>query len=125
MDASVLVAVFNNEPYNKTIPTKFDTAVITTFNLAEAVNSILVKKGGDVGMLWNFIGNFVQNHYPLDDDLSYRALAMTEFSKPLGLSLGDRYCLALAQKLRIPVYTGDRAWQKLEEQLGITVKLIR
>lgn len=125
MDASALLAVFNNEEYDPILPKLFDSAVVTTFNLAEAVNSILVKKGGDVTLLWNFIGNFVQNHYPLDDDLSYLALEMTVLSKPLGLSLGDRYCLALAQKLQVPVYTADRAWKKLEDKLGIGIKLIR
>jgi len=32
-------------------------------------------------------------------------------TKTLGLSLGDRVCLALAQDLDCPVLTADRAWE--------------
>ncbi|MEN9488571.1 MAG: hypothetical protein RL494_836 [Bacteroidota bacterium] len=125
MDASVLLAVFNNEPYGEEIPALFDNAVITTFNLAEAVNSVLVKKGGDEMIIWNYLGNFVQYHYPLDDELSFEVIKMTKLTKPLGLSLGDRYCIALGKVLNIPIYTADRAWKQLEENLNVTIELIR
>jgi PIN domain nuclease of toxin-antitoxin system len=41
----------------------------------------------------------------------------------LGLSLGDRACLALALELNAPVYTADRAWKNLN--LGIRIHVIR
>lgn len=40
-----------------------------------------------------------------------------------GLSLGDRYCLALAQRLGVPVLTADRAWSSLS--VGVPVTVIR
>ena len=94
-------------------------------NLAEAVNSVLVKKGGDEMIIWNYLGNFVQYHYPLDDELSFEVIKMTKLTKPLGLSLGDRYCIALGKVLNIPIYTADRAWKQLEENLNVTIELIR
>jgi ribonuclease VapC len=42
---------------------------------------------------------------------------------PLGLSLGDRACLALAILLRLPIYTSDRVWKKLA--LGVEIRLLR
>lgn len=125
IDASVLLAVFNSEPHHPEVLSLFDNAAITTFNLAEAVNSVLIKKGGNEDILWNFLGNFVQTHIPLDDDLSIAALKLTKVSKPYGLSLGDRYCLALGQILNVPVYTADKVWKELEEHTGVTVNLIR
>lgn len=125
MDASVLLAVFFNEPYNDDVPALFDNAVISTFNLAEAVNSILIKKGGNEDLLWNYLGNFVQNHYPIDDTLSYEAIKLTKLTKASGLSLGDKYCLALGKILQVPVYTADRVWQTYAEELGIKITLIR
>ena len=40
-----------------------------------------------------------------------------------GLSLGDRACLALGLRLKLPVVTADRTWAGL--QLGVTVRAIR
>lgn len=41
----------------------------------------------------------------------------------IGLSLGDRACLALAMRLKLPVLTADRIWTKLD--LGVEVRLCR
>jgi ribonuclease VapC len=40
-----------------------------------------------------------------------------------GLSICDRACLALAERLALPVVTADREWVSLD--LGVTVTLIR
>jgi PIN domain nuclease of toxin-antitoxin system len=42
-----------------------------------------------------------------------------------GISLGDSFCLALAQQAGRPVLTADRKWKELETVLGIEVSLIR
>jgi PIN domain nuclease of toxin-antitoxin system len=44
-------------------------------------------------------------------------------TRALGLSLGDRACLALAIALKAPVWTSDRSWKKLN--IGVTVHLMR
>ena len=44
-------------------------------------------------------------------------------AKALGLSLGDRACLALAQREALPVLTADRNWLKLI--IGVEIKVIR
>jgi len=41
----------------------------------------------------------------------------------VGLSLGDRACLSLAHRLRLPALTADRMWSALG--LDIDVRLIR
>lgn len=45
-------------------------------------------------------------------------------TKELGLSLGDRACLALALRLRLPVLTADRYWAELED-VQVEVQRIR
>jgi ribonuclease VapC len=40
-----------------------------------------------------------------------------------GLSLGDRACLGLALRLRVPALTADRAWSRLKS--GVKVETIR
>lgn len=44
-------------------------------------------------------------------------------TRDAGLSLGDRYGLALAGRLGVPVLTADRAWGSLS--VGVSVTVIR
>jgi ribonuclease VapC len=44
---------------------------------------------------------------------------------PGGLSLGDRYCLALAKREGIPALTAERRWPDIAAAAGVTVDLIR
>jgi PIN domain nuclease of toxin-antitoxin system len=43
--------------------------------------------------------------------------------RALGLSLGDRACLALAISTGATAYTADRAWKKLNA--GVRIEVIR
>jgi ribonuclease VapC len=43
--------------------------------------------------------------------------------RPLGLSVGDRACLALGLALKAPVYTADKSWKKV--QVGARIHVIR
>jgi ribonuclease VapC len=42
-------------------------------------------------------------------------------TRALGLSLGDRACLALGLALKAPVYTADKSWKKLKVSVRIHV----
>lgn len=56
------------------------------------------------------------------DDALVAASLYPEVSAP-GLSLGDRACLALAQRLDAPAVTADHAWALLS--LDVAVRLVR
>ena len=60
---------------------------------------------------------------PLDEPTATRVGALREATRPRGLSLGDRACIALAEKLGLPALTADHAWADLD--LGVEVVLIR
>ena len=47
----------------------------------------------------------------------------SSMTRPYGLSLGDRACLALAIQRKAAVYTTDAAWKNLN--LGIEINVIR
>lgn len=60
-----------------------------------------------------------------DFDLSQALYAgrLRAETRPFGLSLGDRACLALAAALGLPVLTTDRAWTRLD--ISVEVRLVR
>ena len=42
-----------------------------------------------------------------------------------GLSLGDRYCLALARREGVPALTAERRWPEIAAAVGVRVEVIR
>ena len=60
-----------------------------------------------------------------DHQLACETAGLLPLTKSLGLSLGDRACLALARHEGVPVLTTDRAWKNLAPKLGIDVRVIR
>lgn len=51
------------------------------------------------------------------------AASLVPATRRLGLSLGDRACLALALARKIPAVTADRSWSHL--QIGVEIRVIR
>ena len=60
---------------------------------------------------------------PFDPDDAERTATLWPQTSSLGLSLGDRACLALGICLALAVYTADRSWKRLD--IGVTVETIR
>jgi ribonuclease VapC len=123
LDASAILAILQDEPgAEKLTDEVLDRAVVSTVNLAE-VHGKLVAKGLIAGEAWahatsaaDAIEVYTSEHARLAGDLIIK-------TKPFGLSLGDRSCLALAIALKGEVYTTERAWKKLK--LGIPIHVIR
>lgn len=42
-----------------------------------------------------------------------------------GLSLGDRFCIALASRDGLPAWTADEHWQTISAAVGVKVVVIR
>lgn len=60
---------------------------------------------------------------PVDWQQVMIASELDRSGRALGLSLGDRCCLALAMVYDLPVLTADRAWAQL--RLGLKIELLR
>ncbi len=60
---------------------------------------------------------------PFGQNQAFQVGILRTATRHLGLSLGDRACLALALYKGLSVVTTDRAWQSLD--VGIKVELIR
>lgn len=126
LDASVIFAILNHEPINSNVNELLDHSIATTYNIAEVVNKMVLKKKLPHDTVWIAAESIITHPYVVDMELSRVATSFSEIiDHSYGISLGDKYCLALGKILGKPVYTADRIWKKLEKQLGITIHLIR
>jgi PIN domain nuclease of toxin-antitoxin system len=123
LDASALLALLNQEQgAQKLTPELLREATSSTVNLAE-VQTKLVREGGDPDEAWELALAPIAEAEPFNSEQAKIAGALVKETRSLGLSLGDRACLALAITLKAPVYTTDRDWKDLK--LGIRVHVIR
>lgn len=123
LDASAMLAVLNQEPGSeKLTPEMLGNAAGSTVNLAEA-HAILVSRGGDPDEAWEDALSGIHESVPFSEEQARIAGGLVAQTRSLGLSLGDRACLALALALNAPVYTADRSWKNLK--LPIRVHVLR
>ena len=57
-----------------------------------------------------------------DRETAIAAAGLLRPTAALGLSLGDRACLALARLRNVPAVTADRAWGRLDLDIAIEVR---
>ena len=123
LDASALLALLNQEAGAQHLtPELLRDATISTVNLAE-VHTKLVREGGDPDEAWELALAPICEVEPFSSEQAKTAGGLAKETRPLGLSLGDRACLALAILLKAPVYTTDKRWKNLK--LGIRIHVIR
>jgi PIN domain nuclease of toxin-antitoxin system len=121
LDASVILAIINQEPgHEKLTPEVLSEAVCCTVNLAE-VQAKLVSRGWSPGEAWEDATSPIQEAIAFTAEHAQRSGDLALQSKRLGLSLGDRACLAVAATLQCPVYTTDKAWKELKTPVKIYV----
>jgi ribonuclease VapC len=122
LDASALLAMLNGEPGGASVEPYLTEAGISSVNWSEVIQKLLAKKVITTGMQEDFqkLGLMI---LPFTTEQAELAASLWTTTKPLGLSLGDRACLALAMTLNLPVVTADRAWKTLN--LTILVQIIR
>jgi ribonuclease VapC len=98
------------------------TAFISAVSAAE-IHGKLMTEGFDRSDAWDAVVGSVQTIVPFDADQAEITGSLAPPTRSLGLSLGDRACLALGRILQLPVYTADRSWGKL--RMDVDVRLIR
>ena len=99
-------------------------AAMSAINLQEVISKCL-DKGVPAEAIPALIAALRLDVRPLDASLAMEAGMMRHATARLGLSHGDRACLALARKLGLPAVTADRAWADVAQDLGVEVVLVR
>jgi ribonuclease VapC len=122
VDSSAVLAVLLGERGNDRVVTILEGALLSTVNLVE-VHTRMISLGAVAAHVWSRIRNFNCEICPLTEEQARIAAELVTATRPYGLSLGDRACLALAIGRNATVYTTDRNWNKLD--LGIQVEVVR
>ncbi len=124
LDASALLALLLGEPGGDKVKAALDGALLCAVNLAEIV-SHYAKLGASQPDIAAMLRPLPIQVVPVDTALSYEAGMLRRLTLPGGLSLGDRYCLALARREGIPALTAERRWPDIAAAANVTVNLIR
>lgn len=122
LDASALLAMLQNEPGAEFVQKILPTSVISSVNFCEIV-SRLTRYGMPETEIRDMLELLGLEIIPFFTDQAYQSGFLTVSTKSLGLSFGDRACLALAQQLNRIALTSDKAWKSLN--IGIQIELIR
>ena len=123
LDASVLLAIIYKERgWEKMSSDTLANAAVSTVNLTE-VQGKLLTDGWSPDEAWEDATSAIAEICPFTAAHAKTAGALIAQTRPLGLSLGDRACLALALSLNAPVYTADRSWNN--RKVGVRIHVIR
>ncbi|MBM3540590.1 MAG: type II toxin-antitoxin system VapC family toxin [Alphaproteobacteria bacterium] len=122
LDASAVLAMLNGEPGEAEVRAVMGRALVSTVNLSE-VGARLVERGMTEADMAFVIGSLDAEVVAFDVIQAREAAALRPRTRALGLSLGDRACLALARLRGFPVLTADRSWASVA--VGVDIRVIR
>ena len=124
LDASALLALLLGEPGADKVKTVLDGALLGAVNLAEIV-SYYAKLGAARTDIEALLRPLPVRIVPVDAGLSFDAGMLRPLTLKGGLSLGDRYCLALARREGLPAFTAERRWPAIAAAAGVVLEMIR
>jgi ribonuclease VapC len=124
LDASAIQAFLQAEQGKERVAEALlDDATMTTVNFAEVATKYVLR--GAKARAETLEERLPVTLVPVDTDLALRSALMADLTRPAGLSLGDRICLALGQRTGQTVLTADRAWLGVADAIGVQVELVR
>jgi PIN domain nuclease of toxin-antitoxin system len=122
LDASALLALLRQEPGHQKVAAVLSQSCISAVNLAEVLGK-MVEYGKPLEEAAYQVERLRILVIAFDAEQAQIAASMLGKTRKVGLSLGDRACLALAIKTSLPAFTTDRAWEKCA--VGVKVVKIR
>jgi ribonuclease VapC len=126
LDASALLAYLNDEAGAAVVEAALEQGCfISSVNLTEVFSKVaelggkprvLAQRLEDEGILHQTL-----EVVPYTYKDSFEVATLRVVTKSLGLSLGDRVCLALGKKFGVPCLTAEHLWKKLTLKIAVTM----
>jgi len=120
LDASAILTLLNEEPGKDKVEGVLSRSSMSDVNYTEVLAKLLeaglsvTEATESVGLLGVEIVNF-------DADMARLTAQLRTMTRKLGLSLGDRSCLALGIRSGSTIVTADRSWARLKVDVAIEV----
>lgn len=122
LDSSAVLALLWNEAGSNLVMARLGGAIVSAVNVAE-IYAKCAERSQDVEAARRVLQNMPLEIRGFDEPQALLSGKLRVLTRPFGLSLGDRACLAMAILEKRPVMTADRTWQKLD--LGVEIIAIR
>jgi PIN domain nuclease of toxin-antitoxin system len=122
LDASAVLAyLFSEAGADQVLPIlETGSGLISAVNYAELVSK-LMDQGMPTDIVHETLFNLELEVVSYDMAQAFQTGALRLPGKALGLSLGDRACLALGMIMKLPILTADRVWKNLSLPIEIIV----
>ena len=124
LDASALLAMLRGEAGAKKVEGALAGARMSVVNMAE-VASHYIHLGMPEDEVDRMLRPLPIELVPADAALAREAARLRRHTVEGGLSLGDRFCLALARRDALPAWTADRKWKEIAAAAEVKVVTIR
>jgi len=121
LDSSAILAVLNAENGAENVAPLLSDSIVSSINVAEVLTKLVERNV----RLKNALGDFLKLGLEIiefDVKQAAKVAELRPVTRHLGLSLGDRSCLALAISENITAVTADKIWSNLDL---CKVKIIR
>ena len=105
-DSSAVLAIIYNETGRPVAEARLEKGVISTVNAAEVLGDYVASGRGDISAAQKI---FERLSLPTVEPDYAQATRAAELRRP-GLSLGDRFCLALGEARGERIVTADQRW---------------
>ena len=122
LDASALLAMLQDEAGSAQVARHVSDSWISSVNMVEVYGKLMAG-GMPAELACRVAARSVRGILAFEDVHAKTVAELLQPTRNLGLSLGDRACLALAIQRKLPVLTADTSWKTLK--LGVDIRIIR
>jgi PIN domain nuclease of toxin-antitoxin system len=124
LDSSAVLALMRREPGASAVAAVLPGALLSTVNLAEVIAK-LCERDVPIDIARQAVASLGVRIADFTEEQAHLTGEWRPLTRSVGLSLGDRACLALAKTSSATVLTTERVWPQIAEVIGVEIQVIR